>query len=309
LRVEFKRAPALRAIFFKEFEMSNEQSSTERSKLFAEIQQTESDLAAANVKLGEERKHYDPLSMTKPTDSARALAETVSRLGSRLKTLQDELVYLDKAEKYRRDVAEAPALAEKACKEAVVAERRAAELAEQAAKVRAKIAAIEAENSVLTERARADETIAAENYAKTVSSGTQKSEQQAGEALTRAQAAVAAVLARAESAGRVVVALMNQAEVLEEEAGDAQSEAQSQYQAANEAGVTVARARWDEAVENLVEAGARLVEVCSRASLETGLHKLFVPRFAPGQWPVGDDTLRKLAAETEGAAETVEEGA
>jgi chromosome segregation ATPase len=258
----------LRAIF-KEFEMSNEQSSTERSKLFAEIQQTESDLASATTELGEERKRYDPLSMAKPTDGARALAETVSRLGSRLKTLQDEPAYLDKAENYAREIAEAPALSEKARKEAVVAERQAGELSAQIARLRERITGLQTENTAAEERARNGEAVAAKKYAESIGG---KLEAPALAALEKAQAETATAMSKVAATSRTVQALTNQAEALEEEAGDAQSEAQSLRQTANEADVTVARGGWDVAAGNLVEAGARLVEACSRAGLANNLY-------------------------------------
>jgi hypothetical protein len=261
--------------------MSN--TNTQRTELAAQLSKAETELAALETELATlnaRRNQDNGLFIGAAPGRHSDLLRLIPDAESRVESLRERLAEFDKAENYRRQVAEAPKKAAQAFKAWGETSQRIEALETSAAILRERIALAQSENSTAVDSVASAETDAAREYAKSIHSGDRKAESAALEVLKKAQVASARAKATAASNAFVIGALQAELTALEEQAQAARNEASEYRRMTFEQLAISLRAKWDAKANELVSLGAKLLAASSRADLADGLSDLRIPVFS-----------------------------
>jgi hypothetical protein len=262
--------------------MSNTQTN-ERATLVTRLAEAETELGGLQAELdafGERRDTNGIFLGAAPGSRHAEVLHTVPVVRCRVDGLREQLAALDKAENYRRQVAESPRKAAQALRTWRTKSQQAVELDSKAAILRERIALAQSENTASVDSVTNAETDAARAYAVAVSFGEQRAETTALEVLKKAQVASARAKAAAASNAFVIGALQSELTALEQQAMSTREEAEEHRRMAFEQHTIRLQAAWDAKASELATLGAKLLAASSLVGIAGGLSDVQIPGFS-----------------------------
>jgi hypothetical protein len=263
--------------------MSN--TNTQRTELAAQLEAAEKELGGLQAELdafGERRDTNGIFLGAAPNSRHSEVLTLIPGAENRVQSLREQLAEFDKAENYRRQVAEAPRKAKISLGKWQTASRLAVELDSKAANLKTRLEVAGNEIASAEDAATSAETDAARAYAAAISSGDQKAEAAALAKLKKTQEASARAKAAAASNAFVIGALQSELTALEQQAQAARAEAVAhRCEAFGQLAIRL-QAAWDAKAAELATLGAKLVAASNRAEIGHGLSDTRIPTFGAG---------------------------